>query len=95
VLPRPADPFLPGTTRGRMNQRALENAMNRLEVPRSIWQSSASDDDFGEGPRLDGRTILGRLNPITLFSHASDTPNETAQCQRVSFSVPGQRRVTA
>lgn len=74
ATPRPADSFLPGTTRGRMNQRSVEHAMNRLEVPESIWQSSGSDDDFGEGPRLDGRTILGRLNPITLFTDTSDTP---------------------
>ena len=73
ATPRQADPFLPGTTRGRMNQRALEHAMNRLDVPESLWQSSGSDDDFGEGPRLDGRTILGRLNPITLFTHSSDS----------------------
>lgn len=41
--------------------------MDRLDVPTSMWRSAGVDDEFGEGPRLDGRMIVARLNPISLF----------------------------
>jgi hypothetical protein len=49
-----------------MTQLAVQRALENLDVPPCLWRSDGIDD-FCEGPRVDGRTILARLNPITLL----------------------------
>lgn len=66
-------PLLPGTTRGRVTRPAIERALERLDAPASLWQSQGIYDEF-EGPKLDGRTILAALNPISLFN-GNDSPS--------------------
>lgn len=62
----PNDPYLPGPTGGRMSAQSIEQALLALAAPRSIWDGG--DEEYFDGPELDGRTTLHRLDQIALFN---------------------------
>ncbi len=61
------DAFLPGRPRGHASARSIQSTLDRLDAPQSLWTRSYQDDLDGAG--LDGRTLLHRLNPVSLFPH--------------------------
>lgn len=61
------DALLPGRPHGHASARSIQNTLNRLDAPQSLWTRTYQDDLDGAG--LDGRTLLHRLNPVSLFPH--------------------------
>ncbi len=61
------DPMLPGGPWGRMSTQAIENALDALDAPASMWTDGPDIRDHFDGPAFDGRSILHWLNPLDLF----------------------------
>lgn len=69
----PDAPLLPGPSQGRPNKTTMRRCYDRHGVPDSLRAIGAreqeDDHDIAAELGLDGRDVLIRLNPYSLFAH--------------------------